>query len=85
MKPSDKQLAALFLAVADGYVRPASATHAHRCATTCGRLSRTVAICVRQGWMRPVSDGRYVITGAGEAFVPPSPVPRSDGVEWARF
>jgi hypothetical protein len=85
VKPSDHQLAALTLAVSEGYIRPASATHARRCRTTCGRLSKTVAVCVRQKWMWPISGGRYVVTEAGQAFVPSSPVPRSDGVEWARF
>jgi hypothetical protein len=85
VKPSDRQLATLVLATSEDYVRPASATHARRCGTTCGRLSKTVAVCVRQGWLKPISDGRYVVTEAGQAFVPSSPVPRSDGVEWARF
>jgi hypothetical protein len=85
VRPSGRQLSALVLATSEGYVRPASPTHARRCGTTCGRLSKTVAVCVRQKWMRPVSDGRYVVTEAGQAFVPSSPVPRSDGVEWARF
>jgi hypothetical protein len=85
VKPSDRQLAALVLATSEGYLRPASATHARRCGTTCGRLSKTVVVCVRQGWLKPISDGRYVVTEAGQAFVPSSPVPRSDGVEWARF
>jgi hypothetical protein len=74
MRPSEIQQAALVLATSEGYVRPASATHARRCGTTCGRLSKTVAVCVRQGWLRPISDGRYVVTEAGQAFVPSSPV-----------
>lgn len=78
MKPSDLQRAALFLAVSDGYVRPASATHAHRCRTTSGRLSKAAQICQRQGWLKPISDGRYTITEEGAKFVPSTPVVADD-------
>lgn len=85
MRPSPQQQAALVLAMTEGYVRPASATHARRCNTSCGRLSKTVAVCVRQGWLRQIPGQRFAITEAGEQFVPSQPVPRSDGETWARF
>jgi len=74
VKPSDRQRAALFLAESEGYVRPASLTHARRCNTSVGHLSTAVAICVRQLWLRPISDGRFVLTDAGREHVPGSPV-----------
>lgn len=78
MKPSERQRAVLFLAESEGYVRPASPTHARRCNTSVGNLSKTAAVCHRQGWLRPISDGRYVITDAGREHVPGTPIPAPD-------
>jgi hypothetical protein len=88
VKPNEKQTAILFLAEADGYVRPSSPTHARRCGfDTVGRFSRSVKVCHDQRWLRPARGGTFVLTDAGREFVPSSPIvkPRSDGTEWARF
>lgn len=85
MRPSAPQLAAMVLAESEGYVRPASPTHARRCATTTGRLAATVKACQARGWLRPVAGGRFVLTDAGREHVPSRPRPRFDGTEWATF
>jgi hypothetical protein len=69
--PSDQQMAALVLAMADGYVRPSSPTHMHRARNR--RLGVTVKACVAAGWLRPISGGRFTLTEAGEQFVPSRP------------
>jgi hypothetical protein len=76
--PTAAQLAALFLAEGDSYIRPASPTHARRCATSVNRLGNTVQACQRLGWLAPISEGRYVLTDAGREFVPGTPVPARD-------
>jgi hypothetical protein len=85
VKPTPNQQAALVLAVAEGYLNPGSATHARRLGTSGGQLSRTCKACAVRGWMRPIGLGRYQVTDAGMEHVPSTTVPRSDGVEWARF
>lgn len=66
--PSKQQMAAMILAMSEGYVRPVSPTHQRR--TRNRRLGATVKACTAAGWMRPISDGRFKLTEAGEAFVP---------------
>lgn len=68
MRPSDSQAAALNLARAEGYVRPASSSHARRLGTTPAVLSRTVKSCVRHGWLRHDVGGKHVLTDVGAAF-----------------
>jgi hypothetical protein len=85
VKPTDRQMACLVLAESEGYIRPASPTHARRCATTVGHLANTAKQCQRASWLRPISGGRYVITDTGRVFVPSKPRPRSDGETWAQF
>jgi hypothetical protein len=85
VKPTDRQQAALVLAESEGYIRPASPTHARRCATTVGHLTNTAKQCQRNGWLCPISGGRYTLTEAGHGLVPSRPRPRSDGETWAQF
>lgn len=72
MKPSAPQLAAMILAESEGYVRPASPTHARRCATSIGGLTRTAKACQTHGWLRAEAAGRFVLTDAGREHVPRS-------------
>lgn len=67
-RPSDTQGAALNLARARGYVRPASAQHARNLGTSTQALTRTVKSCERAGWLRHDVGGRYVLTPVGGAF-----------------
>jgi hypothetical protein len=85
VKPTDRQLAALVLAEAEGYIRPASPTHARRCVTSVGHLTNTAKQCQAHGWLKPISGGRYTLTDAGREFVPGRPAPRFDGETWAQF
>jgi hypothetical protein len=80
MKPTDAQMSVLVLAMAEGYIRPSSPTHAKRLNTNTGRATRTVAQCVRQKWLRSIGDGRYRLTEAGTALVPSTPRHPKD--EW---
>jgi hypothetical protein len=84
-KPSDSQMAAMVLAMADGYVNPSSATHARRCRTSTGRLDATCRACVQRGWMRSISGARYALTEAGEALIPhvAAPTRVADDPRWA--
>jgi predicted transcriptional regulator len=67
-RPSDTQGAALNLAHARGYVRPASPRHARDLGTSSQALTRTVKSCVGAGWLRHDVGGRYVLTPVGAAF-----------------
>jgi hypothetical protein len=70
MTPSVAQKTAMVLAESEGYLRPASPTHAKRCRTSVAALARTARSCVANGWMRPISGGRYQLTDAGREHVP---------------
>lgn len=71
--PTEQQMAAMILAMSEGYLRPASPTHQRR--TRNRRLDATVKACVAAGWMAPISGGRFRLTEAGEALVPSRPRP----------
>lgn len=77
--PSEQQMAAMILAMSDGYVRPASPTHQKR--TRNRRLGATVKACTAAGWMRPISDGRWALTEAGEALVPHRTIVRRKDID----
>jgi hypothetical protein len=72
-------MAALILAMGDGYVRPASPTHQRR--TRNRRLAVTVKACVAAGWMAPISGGRFRLTEAGEALVPHRTIVRRKDID----
>lgn len=82
------QMAALVLAMSEGYVRPESATHARRCNTSTGRLFETCKTLCRTDppLMKAISGGRYQATDAGHEHVPSTPVRRRfDGTEYVEF
>jgi hypothetical protein len=70
--PTDQQRAAMILACSEGYVRPTSPTHQRR--TNNRRLVETVKACQRAGWMTQGVGGQWVLTEAGHALVPSTPL-----------
>jgi Mn-dependent DtxR family transcriptional regulator len=80
VKPTDAQMAAMVLAMSEGYIRPSSPTHARRLNVSPARATRTVAQCVRVKWLRSIGDGRYRLTDEGAEHVPSTPRHPKD--EW---
>lgn len=70
VKPSGPQMMLLELTRAERYARPASPTHAARCDTTSGKLAVTAKACVKQGWLKAGSGGKYELTKAGLEVLP---------------
>lgn len=79
MIPSELQGRVLELARDAGYVRPSSATHARKCKTTVGRLSKSVDVCRRQGWLKIAPGGTFTLTEEGETHLPQRPQRTDEG------